>query len=89
MSIETELTIIEVSTIFIGLALLFHIAAWRLHEKNRAEEGVPVWLKYDEQELVRRVSNELARQWGIQSSTFSWHYITDENDKETESEAKE
>lgn len=88
MSIELELTIIEVSIIFLCLALLFHVAACRLHERNRDKESVRVHLEYGSRSW-RRISNELARQWGIQSPTFSWYYITDENDKETESEAKE
>lgn len=93
MSIETEVTIIEVSIVFLCLALLFHVAAWRLHERNRDKEGVPVWLKYDEQELARQVGEVLAKRWEAQMlareklDEFLSGY--DENDTETESEAKE
>ena len=43
MSIETELTIIKVSVIFLCLAILFLGAAWRLHERNRADESGAIW----------------------------------------------
>ena len=43
MSIETELTLVEISLVLVCLALLFHVAAWRLHEWRKADESGAIW----------------------------------------------
>lgn len=43
MSIDTHLALIEVSLVFICIALLFHVAAWGLYAHNMDKESEPIW----------------------------------------------